>query len=114
MTVQKFQRKPQDAEEVQYAARYHPGETLEDLYTVARMNDPDVVLQEVDYCTRLFRSIAGPYLVVLFVRVPDERAAEVDILLVKPGDYLAYTPRLDFLYDSDGDNWDQFYTLVPE
>lgn len=115
MTVQRYRRKPkQEDREDQFAARYEPGQALDDLAEVARMADDDAVLTEVSYRSGLFRNLKGPYLVVVYSRVPDEHAAEVVTELVKPGDYLAYSPGNEFLYDSDEAGWRQFYDLVPD
>jgi hypothetical protein len=113
VTVQRYRRKPrQEDREDQFAARYEPGRPLDDLAEVARMADDDAVLTEVGYRGALFRKLAGPYLVVVYSRVPDEHAAEVTAQLVKPGDYLAYSSGNEFLYDSDEAGWRQFYDLV--
>lgn len=113
MTVQRYRRKPvQENREDQVAARYEPGQPLDDLLTVARMADDDAVLTEIPYPGGLFHRLKGTYLVVLWARVPEEHAAEVEVTVVPPGHWLGYGPGNDHLYEADEANWRHFYDLV--
>jgi hypothetical protein len=115
MTVQRYRRKPvqETGREDQFAARYEPRKPLDDLRSVARMADSNAMLAEVVYQSGgMFRNLAGTYLIVVYARVPEERAAELDTVLVKPGDYLAYSSGNDSLYESDEAQWRHFYDQV--
>lgn len=115
MTVQRYKKKPQPfGDDDQFTARYEPGRPLDDLIAVARMADPDAVVTELGYESARFAGISGPYLIVLHASVPEEHGPEVDVEVVYPGDYLAYSPRGHFLYDTDAANIGQFYDLAAE
>jgi hypothetical protein len=105
--VQQFRRKPTKADrEDQVAARYIPGEPLTDLLSVARMAHLSAELAEVE-----FKS--GTVLLVRYLDVPDDHPAEWKFEVVQAGDWLAYSPGNDMLYDSDEAEWAQFYDEVP-
>jgi hypothetical protein len=108
MTVQRYRPKPKRADrEDQYAARYEPGQPLDDLITVARMADDKAELAEVTFPS-------GPVLLVRYLAASDDYPAKVTYETVEPGQDLAYSSGNDFLYDSTDANWRQFYDLVTE
>ena len=79
MSVQRYRRKPkQEDREDQFAARYEPGQPLDDLTAVARMADRRAELAEA-----VFPS--GPVLVVRWERVPDDHPSEIEYETVEPG-----------------------------
>jgi hypothetical protein len=104
MGVERFRRKPKaDDREVQHAARYTPGEPLDDLLKVARMADTAAELAEVQFPG------GRQVLLVAWTRWRDDGPPRVEYETVDAGDWLAYSPGSDFLYDSDDANWRQFY-----
>ncbi len=106
MTIQRYRRKPkQEDREDQVAARYEPGAPLDDLLAVARMADSRAELAEV-------RFSGAAVLVVRWKRVPDYQPAVIEYEHVEAGDYLAYSPGNDFLYETSDAGWRQFYDLV--
>ena len=106
--IQRYRRKPEpSAREDQFAAKYEPGQPLDDLAAVARMADHRAELAEVTFPS-------GTVLLVRWTRVPDDRPSEVEYETVEAGHYLAYSPGNDFLYDTSSADWRQFYDLVPE
>jgi len=109
MGVERFRRKPKaDDREVQHAARYTPGEPLDDLMKVARMADPAAELAEVRFPG------GRQVLLVAWMNVPDDHPAKIEYETVEPGDWLAYSPGYGFLYDTDDAGWRQFYEPVPK
>lgn len=115
MSVQRYRRKPEKPREgdVTCAARWTPGEPLDDVLAVARMADPDARVASLAYASKMFPRLAGPRLVVASARVPDERPAELDITVVAAGEYLCYSQGYDMLYECTEDNW-RSYELLPE
>jgi len=109
MGVERFRRKPKaDDREVQHAARYAPGEPLDDLLKVARMADTAAELAEVRFPG------GRQVLLVAWEKVPDDHPARIEYVTVDAGDWLAYSPGNDFLYDSDDADWQQFYDPAPK
>ena len=109
MTVQRFRRKParEDREE-QVAARYEPGQPLDDLAAVARMAGDEAEVREV-----VFPS-GKRVLLAWFLRYYDEHPAKPGYVTVEAGGYLAYDDGEGFLYAAAEANWRQFYDLVPD
>jgi hypothetical protein len=107
MSVQRYQQKPQVGQEVQVAARYEPGQPLDDLRAVAVMADGNAELAEVRFCNTTI-------LLVRWKRIPDDHPAEIEYETVEPGRFLAYSYSGDFLYEADEGNWRQFYDLVSD
>lgn len=108
MSVQRYWRKPQPTgREEQFAARYEPGQPLDDLRAVARMAGDEAEVTEV-----VFPS-GKRVLLAWFMRYPDEHPAEPDYVEVEAGDYLGYSPVHYFLYGTDDADLRQFYDLVP-
>lgn len=109
MTIQRFRRKPKppDDDDQTVAARYVPGESLDDLLAVARMKDSHAEVAEVQFSV-------GSVLVARFVDVPDSRPMCTEYETVSPGDFLAFSIPDRFLYDADDANWRQFYEEMPD
>lgn len=109
MAVVTFRRKPTPGDnETQTAARYQPGQPLDDLAHVAHMADgyrADAELVEVPLPS-------GPILLVRYQRMNDEHPSEIDYEVVEPGQWLAWSPEHGFLYTTDDANWRQFYDQV--
>lgn len=104
--VRRFRRKPDPGTRAdQWAAKYEPGQPLDDLAAVARMADPDAELAEATFPS-------GSVLIVRYARLdgPLETAHQVII----PGWYLAYSGGNGFLYDATDGDWRQFYDPVEE
>lgn len=109
MTVQRYRRKPDPPRrEDQFAARYEPGQPLDDLLAVARMAGSEAEVREV-----VFPS-GKQVLLAWYMRVPDAHLPEPEYVTVEPGDYLAFSRSGWHLYDADDANWRQFYDLLPE
>lgn len=103
MTIQRYRRKPvREDREDQFAARYEPGQPLDDLRAVARMADDRAELAEAAFPS-------GPVLVVRYERVYDDHPPRTEYETVEPGHYLAFSPGHFFLYDTDEAEWQQFY-----
>jgi len=110
--VQRFQRKPEKRQDRGIiAARYHAGQPLDGLWSVAREADAftgprrQVVLAE---CVLPDETI----LVVRWMRVPDEHPAVVEYEVVKDGDWLYYSESYGSLGDDDTASINQFYEPV--
>jgi hypothetical protein len=109
MSVQRYRRKPvQEDREDQFAARYEPGQPLDDLLAVARMADDIAEVREV-----VFPS-GKRVLLAWYTHYPDDHPAEPKYETVEPGEYLVFSPGHFFLYSTDEAGWRQFYDLVPE
>jgi hypothetical protein len=107
VSVQRYRRKPErEDREEQVAARYEPGQPLDDLAAVARMAGDEAEIREV-----VFPS-GKRLLLAWFLRYYDEHPAKPDYVTVEAGEYLAYSPGEGFLYDASEENWRQFYDLV--
>lgn len=108
MSVQRYRRKPIPAgSEEQFAARYEPGEPLDDLRAVARMAG-----DEAEVIEAVFPS-GKRVLLAWHMRYPDEHPAGPDYVTVESGGYLAFSRRHYSLYDTDEADLRQFYDLVP-
>jgi hypothetical protein len=108
MSIERFRRKPEKVDEgLQHAARYTPGESLGDLLSVANMADAHAELAEVQFPS------GRQVLLVAWTGEEDERPREIEYETVDAGDWLAYSPGHDFLYDTDDAGWKQFYEQVP-
>jgi hypothetical protein len=105
VTVQRYRRKPaQEDREDQIAARYEPGQPLDDLRAVAR-EASDAELAEVAFPS-------GTVLAARFTRTYDDHPPRTEYVTVEPGRYLAFDPAEGFLYESGEASWRQFYDLV--
>jgi len=108
MSVQRYRRKPrQEDREDQFAARYEPGQSFDDLRAVARMAGDEAEVTEV-----VFPS-GKRVLLAWFMRYDDHHPAKPGYATVEAGNYLAYSPGGDSLYESDDADLRQFYDLVP-
>jgi hypothetical protein len=107
VSVQRYRRKParETDREDQFAARYEPGQSLDDLRAVARMADGAEVAEVV------FPS-GKRVLIAWFLRYDDHHPAKPDYAMVEAGEWLAYSSGHDSLYESDEKNWEQFYDLA--
>jgi hypothetical protein len=102
MSVTRYIRKPMPVEHTdQVAARYTPGEPLDDLETVATMIGGTVY--EVPYRRSK-----------VLVAVWDDDEGQPRSQVVRPGFWLAYSTGHGFLYDSSDADWRQFYDEVPQ
>ena len=109
MPIQRYVRRPIPAgSEEELAARYTPGEPLDDLRTIARMIGAESEVAEV-----VFPS-GKRVLLAWYMNYPETHPAEPDYVTVEAGEYLAFSTRSFHLYASDDANWQQFYDLVPE
>jgi hypothetical protein len=108
MSVRRYRRKPDPvSREDSFAARYEPGQPLNDLTAVARMADSRAELAEVTFPS-------GPVLVVRYKRSYDDHPSRIEYETVEPGRHLAYSSGHDFLYDADDEEWQRFYDLAGE
>jgi len=109
MSVLRYRRKPEPGtREDQFAARYTPGQPLDDLRAVARMAGGEAEVTEV-----VFPS-GKRVLLAWYLRYDDHHPAEPDYVTVEAGDYLAYSSGHDHLYAADDADWRQFYDLVTD
>lgn len=101
--IQHYRRKPTPAQAHDIrVARYQPGQPLDDLLAVARMEDQGAQLAEVR-----FGDLA--VLVVRYTRDTDHGPSEPEYEHVKAGDYLGYR---EFLFDTDDADLRQWYDLA--
>jgi hypothetical protein len=109
VSVQRYRRKPvREVLEDQFAARYEPGQPLDDLTAVARMAG-----DEAEVCEVTFPS-GKRVLLAWFMRYGDHHPPEPDYATVEAGNYLACSSWRESLYESDEADWEQFYDLVPD
>jgi hypothetical protein len=108
MSVQRYRRKPvrETDREDQFAARYEPGQSLDDLRAVARMAGDEAEAVEVAFPS------GKRVLIAWFLRYDDHHPAKPDYAMVEAGEWLAYSPGQCSLYESDEKNWEQFYDLA--
>jgi hypothetical protein len=107
VSVQRYRRKPQPRyDEDQIAARYEPGQPLDDLLAVAREAGPEAEVIEVKFPS------GKRLLLAWYVRYDDDHPARPDYVTVEAGDYLAWSEGTYALYGSDEANWRQFYDLA--
>jgi hypothetical protein len=109
MTVQRYRRKPvREVSEEQCAAQYTPTLMLDDLRAVARMAYDLAEVTEVAFPS------GKRVLLAWFMRYDDHHPARPDYVTVEAGNYLAFSPGGESLYESDDANWAQFYDLATE
>jgi hypothetical protein len=110
MPVTTFRRKPGPRDDEDHvAARYTPGQPLDDLAQVA--SKADSYLQDAELAEVTLQS--GPVLLVRYLWIQDDHPARPDYVVVESGQWLAYSPGSDLLYTTDDDNWRHFYDQVP-
>lgn len=109
MSVRRYRRKPKQSDhEDQFAARYEPGQPLDDLVAVARMAG-----SEAEVCEVVFPS-GKPVLLARSIQSFGDALPKPAYEVVEAGDYLAFSSRSDFLYNADDADWRQFYDLVSD
>jgi hypothetical protein len=109
VTVQRYRRKPrQEDREDQFAARYEPGQPLDDLRAVARMAG-----DEAEVIEAVFPS-GKRLLLAWFLRYDDHHPAKPDYATVEAGNYLAFSSGGESLYETDDGDLRQFYDLAPD
>ena len=106
MSVQRYRRNPIPAgSEELLAARYEPGQSLDDLRAVALMSGDEAEVIEAVFPSGKRVALAW------FMRYPGGQA-EPATVTVEPGGYLAYSSRNYSLYATDDANLRQFYDLA--
>lgn len=105
--VVRFRRKPADSEREQVAVRWEPDVTqLKDVLEVIRLADP-----HAQYAVASFG--CGPVLIIRYTDMNGDRPC-TEYEHVEPGQWLAFSPEHHFLYETDDQDWGQFYDRVPD
>src|SRR5260221_8143907 len=88
-----------------FAAKYEPGQPLDELIRVARMAGSDAEVAEAPLPS-------GTVLVARWRRYPDEGPSELEYEVIRAGDYLAYDVRYGSLNPADDAELDRKSTRL--
>ncbi len=95
MGVQRYRSKPRPATiSGMFAAKYEPGQPLDDLIRVARMAGSDAEVAEAPLPS-------GTVLVARWRRYPEEGPSKLEYEVVRAGDYLTYSESYGSLNPAD-------------
>lgn len=103
----KYRLKPKpERDEALYAAKYEPGQPLDELYEVARMGDGEAVLAEAP--------LPGETVLVARYINYDRERPEIEFEVVRPGRYLTFSTQYGSLGEDTEAGLQQWYEPYPE